>query len=169
MIQIVWLQATDLQLIPGTDTPALDIAASFEWPMEVVDVQPVDEDDRLKIGGCVKGEVLQIRSIDPIRETSAGALRLQLRLTTLWMRDPDTADRTFRDILLGADPDMGLSYAWDALVATGDRVYHLHAGCVLSEEHFGRVADALERAVESEGGVQRARCRCGGGCLIVED
>ena len=64
-------------------------------------------------------------------------------------------------LLAGADPDIGLSYAWDRLLLSGAVVYRLHAGCLWSEENFRRLAGRLEAVVWPH---QRVACRCGGSC-----
>ena len=64
---------------------------------------------------------------------------------------------------------MGLSYSWDYLLRQDNAIYHLHTGCVVSEDNFDIMVSNLRGTVlrEREGESQALRCRCGGGCREV--
>lgn len=63
-----------------------------------------------------------------------------------------------------AHPDMGLSYEWDHMVLKKDQLYHLHAGCVFSEENFSQMRRNLEEMIGMDVRATGLICRCGGGC-----
>ncbi len=111
------------------------------------------------------GRVLSLRSSEPVGRNTAGALYLRATLTISGLGDADPAAEIERR-LAAADPDIGLSYAWDYVAAGGGPVFHLHAGCTFSEESFRKVARALAARLAGAGGDSSASfwCRCGGGC-----
>ncbi len=80
--------------------------------------------------------------------------------------DASSAEAAFEELLAGADPNIGLSYAWDKLLLSGTLIYRLHAGCIFSEANFRRRAERLEGAVRRRTGsdLRVVACRCGGGC-----
>ncbi len=105
-------------------------------------------------------------SIKPLKKTARGAVYLKADLTVTSYRSSEAATQALRNIREKAHPDMGLSYAWDYLLLQDKRLYHLHSGCVISEENFDIMVDNLRKHIFQEGDVAHAaiRCRCGGGC-----
>ncbi|HBH36568.1 MAG TPA: hypothetical protein DDW45_09635 [Gammaproteobacteria bacterium] len=110
-------------------------------------------------------------SIKPLKKTARGAIYLKADLTVIAYRSSETATEALRNIQGKAHPDMGLSYAWDYLLLQDKRLYHLHSGCVMSEENFDIMVKNLRKGISREGDIQQAalRCRCGGGCRLQQD
>lgn len=105
-------------------------------------------------------------SKEPLSKTPGGNISLKVELRITVYDTPDLAAETFSLIREKADPDMGLSYAWDYLLRRDKAIYHLHTGCIVSEGYFDIMVSNLRGAVYREGGdePQALRCRCGGGC-----
>ena len=110
-------------------------------------------------------------SIKPLKKTSRGAVYLKADLTVTSYSSSEAAAQALRNIQGKAHPDMGLSYAWDYLLLQEKRLYHLHSGCVISEENFDIMVHNLRKHIFQEGDVAHAalRCRCGGGCRIPQE
>ncbi len=149
------------ETIAGTDLEAAELVAELPWAFEVV-VEPATEE------AAVRTTRYRFRSTASIRKTAAGDVYLRAELTALEHADAGSAEAAFEELLAGADPDTGLSYAWDQLLRSGALIYRLHAGCTFSEETFRRLAERLEEAVRCTGADLRVvACRCGGGCQEV--
>ncbi|MEN8164054.1 MAG: hypothetical protein ABFS37_07990 [Acidobacteriota bacterium] len=102
-------------------------------------------------------------SSEPIEESSAGGIFLRASLTTRTFDQPALASEAFAEQADDADPDTGLTYAWDLVLLDETRIHHLHADCLFSEEAFDAMsANLLEVVIPTSGSV--IRCRCGGGC-----
>lgn len=82
----------------------------------------------------------------------------------------EAAAKTFSQMRQQADPDMGLSYAWDQVLIRDKQIYHLHADCTLAEQYFTSMGKALERIIKPSGEhlPQSFFCRCGGGCKLAD-
>jgi hypothetical protein len=112
---------------------------------------------------------LRLRSAEPIRETAEGKLFLELSLVSREFAGVDPAVTAFDFMRRNADRDIGLSYAWDAVMVVGDRMYHLHAPCSLSKTHFDALVAKLGRLVAANpAAAPMLRCRCGGGCARTQ-
>lgn len=142
------------EIIASADLEAAELVAELPWTFEVT-VEPGGEEP-------VRTTRHRFKSTAPIEKTAAGNVYLRAELTTYEHGDTESAQAAFDDVLAGADPVIGLSYAWDRLLRSGAVVYHLHAGCTWSEENFQRVAARLEAAAKPPD--LRVACRCGGGC-----
>ena len=150
------------ETIAGTDLEAAELVADLPWAFEVT-VEPATEK------AAVRTTRYRFKSTVPIEMTAAGNIYLRAAMTALEHADASSAEAALEELLVGADPNIGLSYAWDKLLLSGALIYCLHAGCIFSEENFRRMAERLE------GGVRRRRgadlrvvaCWCGGGCQEV--
>ena len=99
----------------------------------------------------------------PIQNSPAGNVFLRASLTTRIFDTSTVAAEAFAEQVHGADPDTGLTYAWDLVLLDDTRIHHLHADCLFSEEAFDTMSANLYRVIS--GDTPRAlRCRCGGGC-----
>ena len=95
-----------------------------------------------------------------------GPLFARLSLATWELADREEARTEVRRRLAAADPDTGLTYAWDLVTSRNDAVLHLHADCTISEELFLAISARLLEAVAGAGDrtEEAFSCRCGGGC-----
>ncbi len=152
------------ETIVGTDLKAAELVAGPPWSFEVT-VEPASEGD----DGPAPITRYRFQSTTPNTRTAPGDVYLRAELTALKHGDASSAEAAFDDLLAGADPDTGLSYAWDQLLLSDALIYRLHAECTFSEENFQRMAERLERAVRLRIGadLRVAGCRCGGGCREV--
>ena len=148
--------------IAGTDLEAAGLVADLPWAFEVA-VEPATE------GTAVRTTRYRFKSTTPIEKTAAGNIYLRADLTALEYGDASSAEAAFEELLASADPNIGLSYAWDQLLLSGARIYHLHAGCIFSEENFRRMAEQLEGPVRrrTESDLRITTCWCGGGCQEI--
>jgi hypothetical protein len=81
---------------------------------------------------------------------------------------PDAAARAFAKLAASADPNTGLSYAWDVVLLDGARVVHLAVPCLYSGANVDAMAKNLERVVlEGRAPAGKLRCACGLGCDVV--
>ena len=112
------------------------------------------------------GRRFRLRSAEPIERRASGNLYLRATVAISSAADAAAATAEVQRRLAAADPDTGLSYAWDYVAAGDGSVAHLHAACTFSEESFHQVARALARALDPAGAEPPAAfwCRCGGGC-----
>jgi hypothetical protein len=112
------------------------------------------------------GRIFRIRSLRPLEETDSGALYAKLSLAAWEVGDADAAKAEVKRRLAAADPDTGLTYAWDFFTSRDDSVIHLHADCTVSEDLFLLVSTRLrkEKRVDGLHAEESFSCRCGGGC-----
>lgn len=110
--------------------------------------------------------VYRLRSADPSERGTAGPLYSRASLTISTARDGGNAEAEIERRLAEADPDVGLSYAWDLVTAADDQLVHLHADCTFSEKSFLELARAVLRTATAQSVVYPKSfwCRCGGGC-----
>lgn len=102
-------------------------------------------------------------SVEPVDDTPTERTFLRASLTATSFPTAEHALATFTELAASADPDIGLSYAWDYVVLDGPRIFHLHAGCLFSDDAFAVMTVNLDRW--SAAGPDRALlCRCGAGC-----
>jgi hypothetical protein len=132
----------------------LDLFADLQLPFLIESVED-----------GVQGRVFRLRSAAPAAQSAASAIYLRATLTISTRGDGEAAAELERRLAL-ADPDTGLSYAWDYVVAAADSIVHLHADCTFSAESFQKVALALARKLTSSEAAAPVSfwCRCGGGC-----
>lgn len=102
-------------------------------------------------------------SVEPVDESPTERTFLRASLTTTLFPTEEQALATFTELAASADPDVGLSYAWDYVVLDGPRIFHLHAGCLFSDDAFAVMTGNLDRWAAA-GPDRVLRCRCGGGC-----
>lgn len=107
-------------------------------------------------------QVFVLRSAGPVERTASGPIFLRARLILSMAATPLGAADEVERRLAAADPDVGLSYSWDFVMAAGRQVAHLQADCTFSEASFTSLARELAEALPA------ARssfwCRCGAGC-----
>lgn len=108
-------------------------------------------------------------SVGPVQDV-APQMRLRADLTVTRYTGARAAAAAWSEIRETADPDTGLSYAWDYLELQAEIIYQLHAGCVISEDGFDLMVDNLQKQLTTaQGEVRQAlRCRCGGGCRAYD-
>lgn len=147
------------ETIAGTDLEAAGLVADLPWAFEVT-VEPATEDAEVRTTRCC------FKSTAPIRRTEAGAEYLRVDLRVLEHENAGSAEAAFEELLADADPNIGLSYAWDRVLLSGALIYRLHAGCLFSEGNFQRIAEWLEEAVRRRTGsdLRVVACWCGSGC-----
>ncbi len=94
------------ETIAGTDLEAGELVADLPWTFEVT-VEPVTEE------AAVRATRYRFKSPAPIRKTATGAVYLRAELTTFEHTEAGSGETAFEELLASADPDVGLSYAWD--------------------------------------------------------
>lgn len=149
------------ETIVGTDLEAAELVADLLWTFEVTAEPPTD------IEADVRTTRYRFQSTTPNTRTAPGDVYLRAELTVLEHDDASSAEAAFEELLASADPNIGLSYAWDQLLLSGSLIYRLHAECTFSEENFRRIAERLEAAVRRRATARVVTCRCGGGCREV--
>ncbi len=95
-----------------------------------------------------------------------GKTNLTFTLRMLTYADVETLHRSRKSIYTSADPDTGLSYAWDHLVTRGTRLYWLHAPCTFSENAWNKLVVELENAIAEDTLplTSKFTCACGLPC-----
>lgn len=104
------------------------------------------------------------KSVHPMRKTVKKRVYLKAWLELTRFESTQAANTEMRQWQARAHPDMGLSYEWDHMVINKDQLYHLHAGCVFSEENFSQMRRNLEKMIGMDVRATGLTCRCGGGC-----
>lgn len=104
------------------------------------------------------------KSVHPIRKTVKKRVYLKAWLELTRFESTQAANAEMRQWQARAHPDMGLSYEWDYMILKKDQLYHLHAGCVFSEENFSQMSRNLEEMIGMDVRATGLTCRCGGGC-----
>ncbi len=102
-------------------------------------------------------------SNEPIENSGAGAVYLRASVETRTFDRPEQAAEAFAKQALDAQPDTGLTYAWDLLVLDGNQLHNSHAPCLFSEESFDMMSANLLKMISAPSD-SVLRCRCGGGC-----
>jgi hypothetical protein len=144
-------------LIPGTGATCLSLVNDLPWKFDL---------DSKK-----KGELSNI-IYTSYEKVGKQAAILQLRLEVIAFASKKKAGEEFRDRYSIADPDMGLSYAWDFIAVQNMYLYHLHADCILAESNFISATDALTEILAATDLFQNNNdsaffCRCGGPCRML--
>jgi hypothetical protein len=112
-----------------------------------------------------QGLVFRLRSAEVIGSRPRGPLYLRASVKISELADTTAATAEVLRRLAAADPDVGLSYAWDFVIVGVGSVVHLHAACTFSEESFLILAHALtESSLSADPPPAAFWCRCGGGC-----
>jgi hypothetical protein len=104
----------------------------------------------------------RVRSLGPVAGGEAGSVYARATVSVRAMVNAEAAKAEVKRRLAEADPDIGLTYAWDLVTSRDRSVVHLHADCTLSESIFRQVAARLQADTEAE--EESFSCRCGGGC-----
>lgn len=109
--------------------------------------------------------VHSFESEKPISEGSDGKTFLRFHVTVSQYENESAALGGYHALRKKADPNTGLSYAWDYVVQTGDAVVHLSAPCLWSRANFGKLVDNVDASL-GKGRVpgRTLRCSCGSGC-----
>ena len=105
-------------------------------------------------------------SRNPIQQGNSGGTYLRISVYTGRFIDSKEARDQFHHIKNRADPNIGLSYQWDFVSQSGPFIYHIHAECLLVEEHFLNLTQALTAIIapDESSRLDQMHCRCGGGC-----
>lgn len=114
----------------------------------------------VQIEGATK--VHRFKSDKPVAEGTY--LRFAVSVTDYERHE--SAESEFIALFEEADPDTGLSYAWDTVLLLDRSVAHLSAPCLFSRENF----EILEKNFESAFGnptSRSVRCTCGRGCKLL--
>ena len=152
--------AEETELLPGSEAWVLALFASLPWETEVTDLSEITR--ALGPDACVAG--VERRFSHRLHTRT-----LHLELSVSEYPAPCGAEEAFEATLAAADPDTGLTYAWDLLLLAEQRLARLHAECRWSEANFERIAGVVEeRLAEQRWRVARkVLCRCGGGCREI--
>ncbi len=110
-------------------------------------------------------QVFAFRSSKPISEEQGRKTFLRFDVTLEHFPDQASADAafSFSALMKKADPNIGLSYAWDEVMLEGSTLVHLAAPCLFSKANFTRLAANLETAL-GRSPERTLRCECGFGC-----
>ena len=137
------------------------IVDGLPWVSDQLPVTMIDGEET-----ALRSSRYEFVSKEPLGKTQEGSTRIKVELSVTDYGTPELAEENFLLIREAADPDMGLSYAWDYLLRQERAIYHLHTGCIVSEANFDIMVSNLTAAVsrEGEGDAHVLRCRCGGGC-----
>ncbi len=144
-------------LIPGTGATCLSLVKDLPWKFDL------DSKKKDELSAII------YTSHEKIKKPSA---KLQLRLEIIAFASKKRAEKALREKYSSADPDMGLSYAWDFIAVQNMYLYHLHADCMLAESHFISATDALNEILTAADLFQKNNnsaffCRCGGPCRMM--
>ena len=136
-------------LIPGTHSSCGELVSELPWAFRI------EQKD-----GSNRRIFFESRG-----NTAQGGIHLKMFLDTS-IYNARKATAAFSQVSNKADPDMGLTYAWDFITIQENRLYHLHADCSLSESNFMLMARTLERILgfSNNHKLPSLLCRCGGGC-----
>jgi len=88
-------------------------------------------------------------------------LRFYVTLTDFETRDAATA--AFQALVKKADPNTGLSYAWDTVLLGDKQLVHLAAPCLFSRKNYRILEKNLNAVLKNETS-RSIRCDCGLGC-----
>lgn len=135
--------------------------AVLEWFAELDEPYVVERVEE------IEGErTIRLRSADAVERGAGGVLFRRAVVTITRHPDVDAATGEVARRLAAADPDTGLSYAWDFVTVDENRVLHLGADCTFTEATFKTVAAAMARAAGAQETAERSSfwCRCGAGC-----
>ncbi len=105
------------------------------------------------------------KTVHSFKSTKPVAKRTWLRFHVT-VRDFETqpqATAAFQTLVRRADPNQGLSYAWDTVLLADKQVVHLAAPCLFSRKNYGRLAANL-RGVVGAKATRSIHCHCGSGC-----
>jgi hypothetical protein len=159
--------------VPGHQSPlpAERVVAGLPWRFKV-SIKRQQTTNPLPLGSSLGWDQrisYQFTSAQPYRATAQGPLFLRAELTLDRFDNSQDAEQAFQSLSGEAHPDMGLSYAWDHVLLSGHTLFHLHAGCAFSEEHFQHMVTALGTLAEpsQQRNARNLRCRCGGGCREI--
>lgn len=142
-------------MIPGSSSPCINLVSGLPWQFTVVERS--EQNHRILF-----------KSEKPVNQSG---LYLKMSLDIVDYDNHEAAVETFFQTCRKADPDMGISYAWDLVTVRDKRLFHLHAACTLAERHFESLVKSLEQVVPAtdQSSSLTLLCRCGGGCRQVED
>jgi hypothetical protein len=143
-------------------------AATFEDEKQVLDLFTVLPQQFVveSIEDKERSRIFRLRSAEPIGRSAAGPIHLRAALEVSRLSGAEAAAAEVERRLAAADPDTGLSYAWDLVASHAGSVLHLHAACTFSQEAFLQLALALGRQIAAAADEPPASfwCRCGGAC-----
>ena len=105
-------------------------------------------------------------SSNPLQQGNSRGTYLRISFYSGRFADSIEARAQFQHIMKTADPNIGLSYQWDFVSQSGPFIYHIHAECLLAEEHFLSLTQALSAMItpDESSRLDQMHCRCGGGC-----
>lgn len=155
LVALLFFGAGSFGAILPEKTDVLDLFAGLPEEFVVEDTEEVG-----------RSRVFRLRSAEPAGSGSAGPVYLRSSLTISGPIGAAGAQAELERRLSAADPDVGLSYAWDLVTTGDDQIIHLHAECTFSERSFMELARAVLRTAAAHGSSSPSSfwCRCGSGC-----
>ncbi len=97
--------------VADTDLNAAELVADLSWAFEVAVERSTDDE------AAVRSTRYRFQSTTPNIRTAPGDVYLRAEHTAVEHGDTHSAEAAFEELLAGADPDTGLSYAWCQLAA----------------------------------------------------
>lgn len=153
-VALLFFGAGSLGAILPEEADVLDLFAGLPEKFVV--------DGTEEVGGS---RVFRLRSAEPSGSGSAGPVYLRSSLTISGPIAAGGAQAELERRLSAANPDVGLSYAWDLVTIGDSQIIHLHAECTFSERSFVELARAvLQAAAHGSSPSSSFWCRCGSGC-----
>ncbi len=109
--------------------------------------------------------VWAFQSTRPVSKDARGKTWLRFHLERRDFADPVAARAAFQQLAANADPNTGLSYAWDYVLLDGPSTWHLSAPCLYSRANVEILEKNLAAEVlGSRPPAATLRCTCGSGC-----
>ena len=112
-------------------------------------------------------ETWAFESVKPVSEGREGKTFLHFSVRKESFADASAASRAFDARVAEADPNMGLSYAWDVVFLDGDALWHLAAPCLYSRANVDRLAANLRGTLSGASADREISCACGLGCDVT--
>ncbi len=111
-------------------------------------------------------ETYRFKSKKPISRDSDGKTFLRFHLITIDYDSANSAKVALESLFSYSDPSIGLSYAWDYVIAIQSKIHWLQAPCLLSKQNWQRLITRLHRLVLSNITQQKYafECHCGFEC-----
>lgn len=140
-------------------TDALSFAGEFEISKET---GKENGDFNFLSKGLTDMWLYRLKSKKPL---SGGSTYLRPRVYIMEYEDAASAKAVFEGLLSIADPNIGLSYAWDYVVRVGNRLYRLNVPCILSELNWRLMVARIEHFLKKNAADSDSfECRCGFNC-----
>lgn len=111
--------------------------------------------------GIQKVDVIRFKSRAPVMVRGSGQTILRFHVTILTYDTAARARTAGEALLASADPNTGLSYAWDRVMAVDRHLVWLSAPCLMSRHVWDRLASQCDKAVSPQ---WTFNCTCGRSC-----